>query len=82
MSLTSFLTFLLIGGLAGWITGLITKGRGFGLAGNVIVGIIGAFLGRFCLGLLGISASGLIGQLIFAVLGSVLFVWLLGFIRK
>ncbi len=82
MSLTSFLTFLLIGGAAGWITGLITKGRGFGLAGNIIVGIIGAFLGGFCLGLLGISASGIIGQLIFAVLGSVLFVWLLGFIRK
>jgi uncharacterized membrane protein YeaQ/YmgE (transglycosylase-associated protein family) len=82
MSLTSFLTFLLIGGAAGWITGLITKGRGFGLAGNIIVGIIGAFLGGFCLGLLGISASGVLGQLIFAVLGSVLFVWLLGFIRK
>jgi uncharacterized membrane protein YeaQ/YmgE (transglycosylase-associated protein family) len=82
MSLTSFLTFLLIGAPAGWITGLITKGRGFGLAGNIIVGIIGAFLGGFCLGLLGISASGIIGQLIFAVLGSVLFVWLLGFIRK
>jgi uncharacterized membrane protein YeaQ/YmgE (transglycosylase-associated protein family) len=82
MSLSHFLTFLLIGGAAGWITGLITKGRGFGLAGNIIVGIIGAFLGGFCLGLLGISASGVLGQLIFAVLGSVLFVWLLGFIRK
>ena len=82
MSLSGFLTFLLVGALAGWITGLITKGRGFGLAGNIIVGIIGAFLGGFCLGLLGISAHGLIGQLIFAVLGSVFFVWLLGFIRK
>ena len=82
MSPTSFLTFLLIGGLAGWIIGLITKGRGFGLAGNIIVGVIGAFLGRFCLGLLGISATGFIGQLIFAVLGAALFVWLLGFIRK
>jgi len=48
----------------------------------VIVGIIGAFLGGFCLGLLGISAHSVVGQLIFAVLGSVLFVWLLGFIRK
>jgi len=82
MSLTSFLTFLLIGGLAGWITGLITKGRGFGLAGNIIVGIVGAFLGGFCLGLVGISAHNVVGQLIFAILGSVLFVWLLGFIRK
>ena len=82
MSLTSFLTFLVIGALAGWITGLITKGRGFGLAGNIIVGIVGAFLGGFCLGLLGISAHSAIGQLIFAVLGSVLCVWLLGVIRR
>lgn len=82
MSLTRFVSFLLIGGLAGWITGLITKGRGFGLAGNMIVGIIGAFLGGFCLGLLGISAHSLLGQLIFAILGSALFLWLLGFIRK
>eukprot|EP01035_Chromulina_nebulosa_P047889 gene47889-64952_t len=52
MSLTHFLTFLLIGGLAGWLTGLITKGRGFGFAGNIIVGIVGAFLARFVFGLL------------------------------
>jgi uncharacterized membrane protein YeaQ/YmgE (transglycosylase-associated protein family) len=82
MSLSHFLTFLLIGGLAGWITGLITKGRGFGLAGNIIVGIVGAFLANFCFGLLGIAAYSLIGRLLFAVLGSVLFVWLLRFIRK
>ena len=42
MTLQGFVTFLVIGGLAGWITGLISKGRGFGLAGNLVVGIIGA----------------------------------------
>jgi uncharacterized membrane protein YeaQ/YmgE (transglycosylase-associated protein family) len=82
MSLTSFVTFLLIGGLAGWIGGLISKGEGFGVAGNIIVGVIGAFLGGFCFGLLGITAHGFVGRLIFAVLGALAFIWLLRFIKK
>jgi uncharacterized membrane protein YeaQ/YmgE (transglycosylase-associated protein family) len=82
MSLQYFLTFLLIGALAGWISGLIVKGGGFGVVGNVIVGVVGAFLGNFCFGLLGIGATGLLGRLIFAVLGSLLFVWLLKFVRR
>ena len=82
MTLPSFLTFLVLGALAGWISGLIAKGRGFGLPGNMIVGIVGAFLGGFGFGLLGISAHNFLGQLIFAILGSLLFLWLLRFIRK
>lgn len=82
MSLANFIVFLLIGGIAGWITGLIAKGSGFGVVGNVIVGIVGAFLGNLCFGLLGIVAYGLLGRLVFAVIGALLFTWLLGFIRK
>ncbi len=82
MSLQYFLTFLLIGGLAGWISGLITKGRGFGLAGNMIVGIVGAFIGGSIFSLVGIAAYGFIGRLIFAVAGALLFVYLLRFIKK
>lgn len=82
MSPTRFLTFLVIGALAGWVSGVVLKGRGFGLAGNLIVGIFGAFLGGFGLGLLGISAHSTVGQFIFALLGSVVFVWLLRFLRR
>lgn len=82
MNLGYFIEFLLIGALAGWITGMITKGSGFGVVGNILVGIVGAFLGGLCFGLLGIVAYGLIGRLIFAVLGALLFTWLLGYIRK
>lgn len=82
MTLQGFITFLIVGALAGWLSGLIAKGRGFGLVGNMIVGIVGAFLGGFCFGLLGISAHNVLGQLIFAVLGALLFLWLLRFIRK
>jgi len=82
MSFTSLLTFLLVGALAGWLSGVLVKGRGFGLAGNIIVGIVGAFLGTFCFNLLGIYAAGFLGRLIFALLGALLFLWLLRFIKK
>jgi uncharacterized membrane protein YeaQ/YmgE (transglycosylase-associated protein family) len=82
MTPVNFIIFLLIGALAGWIAGMISKGSGFGPAGNIIVGIVGAFLGGLCFGLLGIAAYSVVGRLIFAVLGALLFIWLLGFIRK
>jgi uncharacterized membrane protein YeaQ/YmgE (transglycosylase-associated protein family) len=82
MSLVGFVSFLLIGALAGWLSGLIVKGRGFGALGNILVGVLGAFLGGFVLGILGIHASGLLGQLIFATLGALLLVWLLRFIKR
>jgi uncharacterized membrane protein YeaQ/YmgE (transglycosylase-associated protein family) len=82
MTLQGFLTFLVLGAIAGWLSGVISKGKGFGIAGNMIVGIVGAFLGGFLFGLLGISAHNFLGQLIFAVLGALLFLWLLRFIRK
>ena len=82
MTFQSFLTFLILGALAGWISGLIAKGQGFGLLGNMIVGIIGAFLGGFCFNLLGLGAHNFLGQLICAVVGSLIFLWLLRFIRK
>jgi uncharacterized membrane protein YeaQ/YmgE (transglycosylase-associated protein family) len=82
MSLGNLIVFIVIGGLAGWLAGVIAKGSGFGIAGNIIVGIIGAFLGNFCFGLLGIVAFGFLGRLVFAVVGALLFTWLLSFIRK
>ncbi len=82
MSLVGFISFLLIGALAGWLSGVITKGSGFGPLGNILVGIVGAFLGGLVFGLLGIYAGGLLGRLIFATLGALLFVWLLRFIKK
>ena len=82
MSPGQFVIFIVIGGLAGWCAGLITKGSGFGVLGNVIVGIVGAFLGGLCFRLLGIVAYGIAGRFIFAILGALLFVWLLRFIRR
>jgi uncharacterized membrane protein YeaQ/YmgE (transglycosylase-associated protein family) len=82
MTITNLIVLLVVGGLAGWCAGVISKGSGFGMLGNIIVGIVGAFLGGICFRLLGIVAYGLIGQFIFAVIGALLFLWLLRFIRK
>ena len=82
MPIAHLIMFLVIGGLAGWCAGLISKGSGFGVVGNVIVGIIGALIGGFCFGLLGIGAYSFLGRFIFAVVGALAFTWLLGFIRK
>jgi uncharacterized membrane protein YeaQ/YmgE (transglycosylase-associated protein family) len=82
MTFTSFIVFLLIGGLAGWCAGLISKGSGFGVPGNVIVGIVGAFLGATCFRLLGIVAYSFAGRFIFAIIGALVFIWLLKFIKK
>ena len=70
MGITSLLTFLAIGALAGWLAGNIMKGGGFGLLGNILVGVIGAAVGGWVFGLLGITANGLIGSLVTAVAGA------------
>ena len=74
--------FILIGLAAGFLAGKVVKGHGFGLLGNLVVGVIGALLGGFLLGLLGLFAAGLIGSLVSAFIGAVVLLWLVGFIRN
>jgi uncharacterized membrane protein YeaQ/YmgE (transglycosylase-associated protein family) len=73
--------FLLIGLAAGYLAGQIVKGRGFGLVGDLVVGVIGALLGGFLFNLLGLSAAGLIGSLVTATVGAVALLFLLRQIR-
>lgn len=75
------LQFLGIGLAAGWIMGRITRGRGFGLIGNLIVGVIGSLVGGFVFGFLGLTATNPIGSLVMAVVGAVVFFLLLGFLK-
>lgn len=78
-----FLYFLLIGAAAGWIAGQLMKGRGFGVIGNIVVGIIGAYLGGFLLGEMGVSigASELVNQLVTAVIGALVLLFGASLIR-
>ncbi|MCH2116971.1 MAG: GlsB/YeaQ/YmgE family stress response membrane protein [Pirellulales bacterium] len=73
--------FLLIGLAAGWCAGKIMK-TSYGLLGNLIVGVIGAFVGGLLFGLLGLGPTNLVGELISAVVGAVVFVWLLRYLKR
>jgi uncharacterized membrane protein YeaQ/YmgE (transglycosylase-associated protein family) len=80
----NFLYFILLGAAAGWLAGNIMKGSGFGILGNIVVGIIGGIAGGWVFSLLGISSNGgLIGSLVTAVVGAILLIYLVGlFARK
>ncbi len=75
-----WIVFLFIGLLAGWIAEKIMH-RDHGLLTNLVVGVIGAYLGAFLFSLLGIGAGGFIGSLIVAVIGAVLLLWIVGMVR-
>jgi len=78
----NFIMFLVVGGVAGWLAGLVMKGRGFGVLINIIVGIIGGVIGGFLFGLLGISSSGLFGSLVTAFVGAVVLLFIVGYFKK
>jgi len=82
MDIEGLIIFLAIGAIAGWLAGNLLKGGGFGLPGNVVVGILGAVIGGFLFGLLGISAGGLIGQIITATAGAAVLLYAIDFIKK
>lgn len=76
----SIIWFILIGIIAGWIAGELTKGSGFGVLGNLIVGIIGAVLGGFLFDLFNVSAGGLLGRLIMSVIGALVLLFILSLV--
>jgi len=83
MNVQQLVVFLLIGGVAGWLAGLIMKGGGFGILGNIIAGVIGALLGGWLFGLLGISVGGeWVGALVTATIGAVILLFVVGLIKK
>ena len=74
--------FLLIGALAGWIAGLITKGKGYGLWANMFIGCVGAILGGYIFDLLDISAYGFLGSLVTALIGALILIWFFSLFKK
>jgi uncharacterized membrane protein YeaQ/YmgE (transglycosylase-associated protein family) len=82
MDIQTLLIILAIGAVAGWLAGIIMKGSGFGLLGDIVIGIIGAFIGGFLFGLLGLAAVGLIGQIISATVGAVVLIFVLRLLKK
>jgi uncharacterized membrane protein YeaQ/YmgE (transglycosylase-associated protein family) len=82
MSTEHLILFLAIGLLAGWLAGKIMKGKGFGIVGDLVIGVIGAFIGVWVFGLFGIYAEGIIGLLIAAVVGALLLLYVIRLVKK
>ncbi len=75
--------FIVIGIVAGFLAGRLTKGKEFGLLSNLMIGVGGAFLVAWLFGVLGISlGSGIIGSLVTALIGAVLLLFLINLFRK
>ena len=82
MDITSLLIFLAIGAVAGWLAGVLMSGGGFGLLGDIVVGIIGALIGGVLFGALGISAGGLVGAIVTATVGAVVLIFILRLVKR
>ena len=83
MTLFDLVLWLLIGAIVGWLLGLILKGYGFGLIGNIAIGIIGAIIGGALLPLIDfVLAYGVIGGIINAFIGAVIFVLVIGLVKR
>lgn len=83
MNLEQTVIFLVIGGVAGWLAGMLFKGGGFGLIGNLVVGVLGALLGGWLFKVLKISVGGeWIGPIVTATVGAIVLLVLLGLVKR
>jgi len=82
VTVESLLVFLIIGAIAGWLAGLIVRGFGFGLVGNIVVGIVGAFIAGWLLPGLGLGLTGIVGSIVYAMIGAVILLVVIGLIRR
>jgi len=72
---------IILGLIAGWITGLVMRGSGFGVIADILIGLIGAVIGRWIFSLIGASPNGRIGHLVMAVIGAIVLVALVHAVR-
>jgi uncharacterized membrane protein YeaQ/YmgE (transglycosylase-associated protein family) len=83
MSTETLLIWLIVGAVAGWLAGVIVKGGGFGLVGNIIVGIVGSFIGGWLFTTLGIATGGgIFGAIAGATVGAVVLLFAIRLIRR
>ena len=83
MTVEAIIIILIIGAVAGWLAGQIVRGMGFGLIGNIVVGIVGAFLAAWLLPRIGIViGGGMIASIINATIGAVILLVIVGLIKR
>jgi uncharacterized membrane protein YeaQ/YmgE (transglycosylase-associated protein family) len=83
MTLESILIVLLVGAVAGWLAGLIVRGAGFGLIGDIIIGIVGALIAHWLFPKLGIRlGAGILRSILDATVGAVILLLIIRLIRR
>jgi uncharacterized membrane protein YeaQ/YmgE (transglycosylase-associated protein family) len=81
-SLTSVLWWLVVGLVAGFLASLVMRGGGYGIVGDIIIGLVGAFIGGFLASLVGLGSSGLIGTIIIAFIGACILIAILRLVSR
>ena len=82
MTVESIVIFLLIGAVAGWLAGQVVRGGGFGLVGDIVVGILGAFVAGLLLPRLGLGLTGIAGAIIYSAIGAIILLVVIRLIKR
>jgi uncharacterized membrane protein YeaQ/YmgE (transglycosylase-associated protein family) len=83
MSAEVLLVWLLVGAVAGWLASLVVRGGGLGLLGDIVVGIVGAFVGSWLLARLGVHVGvGIVGAIVTAAIGAIVLLLIIRLIRR
>jgi uncharacterized membrane protein YeaQ/YmgE (transglycosylase-associated protein family) len=77
LSVATVIWWLIVGLIAGFLASVVMRGGGYGIVGDIIVGLIGAFIGGWLFSLVGIGSGGLIGSIIVAFIGACILIFLL-----
>jgi uncharacterized membrane protein YeaQ/YmgE (transglycosylase-associated protein family) len=82
MSSQSLLVILFVGLIAGWLAGKIVRGTGFGIIGDILIGIAGAFVASYLFPKLGIHlGTGLVSEIIYSAIGAVVLLLIVRLVR-
>jgi len=76
------LLFIVIGLIAGWLAGVLVRGGGFGVLGDIVVGVLGAVIGGYFFGRVGLGGSGMLGEILIATAGAILLIFVLRLIKR
>ena len=78
----SWIAWILIGAIAGWLAGVLVKGYGYGLIGNIVIGIVGAGIAGLLAPALGIHTESMGGNIVASLLGALILLLLVGLVRR
>jgi uncharacterized membrane protein YeaQ/YmgE (transglycosylase-associated protein family) len=83
MSFFGFLSVIIIGGISGWLAGRLVTGYGFGLIGNIAVGVVGAFIAQYLFPRLGLGfGGGAFSDIFRSTFGAVILLVLIRLLKK